>query len=318
MGKIWHSLCTPQTIKETIAFSRGGIRGQRQWAAVELAGLSALSVMAAKRPSNFLFNTAKSSSATATLQEYGQKSYKMSVDKFLWDMRIQNRSNACMELKIYDCVVRNDVSATGYDTTITSWAGFFQSDMNIPGSGFLGVNDLGPGQAALPTGLGNNWAHPTFTPYMSGEFVGFFKILKTHSYYMQPNEIVPLNKGLRKKVFDGQKIENVVASNEWQKGWSRMLLFSWVGMPVDDGTLNNQTKAVCDLFVQADITMKFHFVPGRGDLTNISYTNDVNGISNTYVINPAAAVTEVVPATETIQTVSGQAAVGDTVPAVHP
>lgn len=303
MSMIRRKLTTPLTYKTTIAQTRSGLQGQRQWLGCELGGEQIVKNLALKRPANFLSNTAAGTSSTATLQDLGQAQYQMCIDKFLWDMRIQNRGNASMELKIYECVVRHDISATDFSTGVTGAQTFFNTSSDPPTFVGGGQSNLGPVQAAFPTGMTHNHQHPTYTPYMSNQFCSFFKILKCHSFCLGPNEIVPKKFYAKAKTFKGSHIE-ATASYEWQKGWSKYLLFSWVGMPVDDGTVNNQTKAKTDLFLQADITIKYHFLPGYEPLSNFAYTNLVNGFGDQYSFDPAGMVV-VVPASDTIQTVVG-------------
>jgi len=299
MSTIWKHVCTPQTIKETFACNREGILNQRQWYGFECIGQQfILGQCVTRKPVGFLWDANYSSSLTPSLSATGAHKYKLNVDKIIFDMRIQNRSNASMELKCYECVVRDDVSSSSFDRTGTSWAGVFQANMDT-GFGAATLSDLGPNQTANPTGYSHSWSHPTFTPYMSGEFVSFFKILKTHKFNLQPNEILPFKVYQRKKQLHGEQLESAM-SYEWVRGWTKYLLFSWVGMPVDDGTTANQGKAVCDLFIQCDLTVKFHFEPGVGPLYNLRFSNDANSITSTYSFN-SAGFTPVIPASDTLQ-----------------
>lgn len=303
---MWNKLCTPLTYKSTIAQAYSGIANQRQFKVLELNGQEIVTHLGNNKPSNFLFDTAVSS--TATLQDFsGQSNWRLQIDKFIWDMRIQNRSNASMELKIYECIIRHDVASNLLTQGVDTAKGFFQDAMDTPIAVGQSGSNVAPGYPSNPTGVSHTWQHPTFTPYMSNEFVEFFKIQKTHSLKLSPNEIIPRKWFVAKKLIKGQHITSGYAE-EWMRGWSRILLFSWVGMPIDDGTVSVQGKAKCDLFLQADVTIKYHFLPGSQPLSGVSYTNDINSIGNQYSYNPAIPAAPLVPASDTFQVQAGDAA----------
>lgn len=308
---------TPQTVKTTVAFARPGIQGQRQWMSVELAGEQYLNNLADKyKPSSFLYNT--SSGSTATLQDFTKNSWHMHIDKHMWDTRIQNRSNASMELKIYECIVRHNIDAAAIDKTMTSFASIFENDTDPPAT--IGTNSIGPSQAPLNAvsggkgsseGVTHMWQHPAFTPFNSPQFCEYFKILNTYTIKLGPNEITCKKFYCKAKTFKGRWLTSG-ASNEWQQGWSKLLLFSWVGMPVDDGTTVNQTKAVADVFIQADVTTRLHFTPGLTKLSNFEFANATNQIVNNYWFKPTG-MTAALPVDQTVQT-TASASVGVTAP----
>lgn len=311
---MWRKLCTPMTYKATTAGASTGIQGQRSWVQYELGGETFITTLGNKHPSNFLFDTAGGvSSSTATLQDTGGFNYQLCIRKLVHDMRIQNRSNSSMELKMYECVIRHDVPNGSITRTSTGILPFFVDSMDTPTYIGQSLSNIAPGQATYPTGLTHAYQHPAFTPYMSNEFCSFFKIVKTTTMTLDPNEIVQKVFTMRPKNIKGSMI-NSGASLEWQKGWSKIVLFSWVGMPVDDGTTSNLTKAKTDLFLQDEVTAKFHFMPGMEPLANVSFTNDFNGIGTAYSFNPTG-FTPVVPASDTIQVIPGYASTSGTVTA---
>lgn len=145
---------------------------------------------------------------------------------------------------------------------------------------------------------------------MSNTFTTFFKIIRQKSMTLSPNEIVPMKFHQRKKLFKGAHIQSS-SSYEWQKGWSKIILFTWVGMPIDDGTTANQSKAKCDLFIQADVCCKYMFTPGTEPLVNFDFNNNINADTNTYRLNPVA-FNSVIPASDTIEVVPGYTSTGGT------
>lgn len=178
---LWKKLCTPMVYKSTIQNAFQGTQGQRTWRFYEMCGQSFLKTLGGKHPSNFLYNTALGTSNTATLQDFGSNQYQLHIDRFINDMRLQNRSNASMELKIYECIVRHDVSSADYSTGTSNLVALFGDSTDLPtgsGSSWIGSGDtnLAPGQASLPTGLSHAYSHPAFTPFMSNEFCSFLKL----------------------------------------------------------------------------------------------------------------------------------------------
>lgn len=302
LSKLYHVLCTPMTYKTTTSQAVAGTQGLRAWAQVELGGLGQITTLGNKKPSNFLFN---SSGSGTTLNDYGGTNYKLAIDKWVHNFRIQNRSNAHMELKIYECMVRKDVSS-GVLSTTTGYQTIFSESVPDPSGGYfpgIAESNWAPGQSNVPTGVSAHWQHPAFTPFMSNKWVSFFKILKVHSRVLQANEILPMKFSLRKKAIKGTYI-NANQALEWQKGWTKVLLFSWVGQPIDDNTLLASTKAKCDLFLQDDLTIKYHFIPGTEPLVNVSYSAPAGMATSTYKFDPATANMKV-PAEAVIQTVTG-------------
>ena len=310
LSKLVRRLCTPMTYKTTYAQNGQGNQGLRSYFSLCTGGENLITTIGAKHPSNFLFNTAHGSSSTATLQDQGGSNWNLQLNQLIWDARIQNRSNASMELKMYECLVRHDISSSSLSNANQSLSAIFQQSLDTPTYVGQDLSNLGPGQAALPTGVSHEWQLPTFTPYMSNTFCTFFKIIRQKSMTLSPNEIVPMKFHQRKKLFKGSHIQSS-NSYEWQKGWSKIILFTWVGMPIDDGTTSNQSKAKCDLFIQADVCVKYMFVPGTEPLVNFDFSNNLNYDTNTYRLNPTA-FSSVIPASDTIEVVPGYTSTGGT------
>lgn len=303
LGTLYKTLCTPMKYFSQSAVNRSGIANQRQQMNYMLGGEVILRQLGRNHPSNFLFNS-NPAVTPVTLNEQGPKTWRLSIDSFVHDLRIQNRANASMELKIYECVVRRDITSGSVATSLTP-SGILDNmwGVNVEALGFTTLSTVGPNQPALPTGLTTNVNHPSWTPYQSQAFVEFFKILKTHSLKLAPNEIIQRKFALRPKLFKGQHLENA-SSEEWQRGWTKHLIFSWVGMPVDDATTANQGKAACDLFIQDALTVKYHFLPGTTQLVNYHYAADHNTGGSNYRYDPAAFA-QFIPASDVIQTITG-------------
>ncbi|QNG41150.1 capsid protein [Antarctic virus 5_I_KPSTAsw004Ad] len=318
LGSVIRSFTAPQTYKSVVAENYAGRQALRSVYGLALGGESILRKLSASRPVSMLWNMATGESVDAAgsrvVDLTSASNYTMVVDKYIWDTRIQNRSNASMELKIYECLVRRDVGGVGipgFTSTKFSPVDIFHRDLHTKS-----VLDEDPNQnlipATYPAGMSHTWQHPGFTPFQSQTFTTSFKIIKTHKLDLHPNQILPMKFYLRSKTFKGRWLTSD-ASNEWQANWSKLLLFSWVGMPVDDGvTAGKMARAKCDLFVTSDVTIKFHFLPGNPPMARYAYDNEINQDVSNYEFNPAA-FTPVIPASDTIQTT-----VTDTVPPTTP
>lgn len=316
---VFKKLCVPQTMKETYAFYRKGLANQRQYLSLVLGTEGVLNNIKGRRPTNFLFNSNRDASSTPALTDFSSN-YKLHLNQFLHKVGIQNRSNASMELKIYECLVRHDISAANLDLTVTSWAGRFQSDDD--NSTYAGQNAQGPTQDDLSTVStlgGNMWKHPGHTPFMAPTFCQYFKIYKTSSMLLSPNEICYKYYTCKRRVFAGKWLDSP-ASIDWQKGWSKMILFSWVGQPVDDGGVDSTSlkgRSANDLSLNVDCTYRYHFTPSYSPLVNVwipeAHSNqNMAGGTQQYRLG-TSAFTQVIPASDTVQV---PASAADTVPEV--
>lgn len=316
---VFKKLCVPQTMKETYAFYRKGLANQRQYLSLVLGTEGVLNNIKSRRPTNFLFNSNRDASSSPALSDFSSN-YKLHLNQFLHKVGIQNRSNASMELKIYECLVRHDISAANLDLTVTSWAGRFQGDNDNPT--YTGQNAQGPNQDSLSTTDtlgGNMWKHPGHTPFMAPTFCQYFKIYKTSSMLLSPNEICYKYYTCKRRVFAGKWLDSP-ASIDWQKGWSKMILFSWVGQPVDDGGADSTSlkgRSANDLSLNVDCTYRYYFTPSHTPLVNVwipeAHSNqNMAGGTQQYRLG-TSAFTQVIPASDTVQV---PASAADTVPEV--
>nr|WAE43057.1 MAG: capsid protein [Cressdnaviricota sp.] len=311
---IWRKLCTPMIYKNAASIAVAGSANLRAYYGITMGNETMLKALAAKRPSNFLFNTAIGTSSTATLQDPGGSNYKLCVSKFLQKFSIQNRGNAPMQLKVYECLARHDIGngAVGAAPT-TAITNMFVDALDLPTYVGQSLSNRAPGQAVVPTGVTSHYKHPAHTPYMSHEFCGAFRIVRTHNFVLAPNEVMNKSFRLKRKIVSGQRLE-AASAYEYMANYTKVLLFTWVGGPTDDGTISNQGKAKEDLFLEWQTMVDYHFSPAMESLYNLSYTVDNGGDSTTYGFNPAA-FTQVVPAAEVVETVaSGANTVAATAP----
>jgi hypothetical protein len=297
MSSLWKMTATPMNIKNTVAYNKSGIQGQRAYYSQPICSMADLKVMQSMKPTNFL---------TSALVEYGKKNAKLCVSRCVKTFSVQNRSNAHMELKIYECLVRKDCTATEYNTT----SGAFESNASVMRN--ADYNEA-PTDPALPTGVSNWVQYPTFTPYMSSNFCRIFKIVGQSSHIIAPNDYFRKSYSQRRYVIEGEKIND--SAQEWIGKFSKVILFSWVGQPCDDGTLANQSKATCDLFLQINTDFKFYWAPRASNLFRIEAGSAaIDGDStSTYKVNPAA-FTSVIGVDQVVQTVSGSSTVTETHP----
>ncbi|QNG41094.1 capsid protein [Antarctic virus 3_II_CPHALFsw005Ad] len=317
LSKIVRSLTTPQTYKAVVAENYAGSQALRSVYGCALGGELVLRKLASTRPVGMLWNIPSTYNGTAQnpaqLTDLSTGSnYNIHLDKYIWDMRIQNRSNASMELKVYECLVRKDVARldAGHGTTKFDPAILFNADLDILYPPAM-PNQVFPNIDVPAAGVNHNYQHPGFTPYHSTSFTTAYRIVKTLKYDLSPNEIIQKKFFCRAKSFKGRWLESS-ASNEWQANWSKLILFSWVGMPVDNGiTSGKMSRAKCDLFVTSDVTIKYHFTPGNPPMSRFRYGNQMNQDIDNYEYNPTAFV-PVIPASDTIQTTTTDSAPPET------
>ncbi|QNG41092.1 capsid protein [Antarctic virus 3_I_CPHALFsw004Ad] len=317
LSKIVRGLTTPQTYKAVVAENYAGSQALRSIYGCALGGELILRKLSEARPAGFLWNIAANVNEVNTYPNSVKDlssgaNYNMHIDKYVWDMRIQNRSNASMELKVYECLVRRDVARldAGHGTTKFDPAVLFNADLDTRALG-AEPNQVFTSLDTMPDGVAHSYQHPGFTPYQSTSFTTSYRIVKTLKYDLSPNEIIQKKFFCRAKAFKGRWLASS-ASNEWQANWSKLILFSWVGMPVDNGiTSGKMSRAKCDLFVTSDVTIKYHFTPGNPPMSRFRYGNQMNQDIDNYEFNPTSFV-PVIPASDTIQTTTTDSAPPET------
>jgi len=320
MKYLRNMICTPQVTKLTLAdaYNSDGF-GVRSWRGVILNSKNDLADIYNRRPTVF-FQAAGTDPATATTVIARGNSHKCKVTSWFRKFIFQNRANWDMHLKIYECVVRRKKSYTP-DTTTTAWirTQFFASDKDSVSRGFQQ-----PGYAGGADNLDFVFKNPSYTPYMSTHFCNVYRVVKTTSHKIAMNDYINYSVRMNKISFDGTDLENDnnTGFQECIGGWTKMLMFSWVGGPIDNELVEDansrQTKANCDLFWQSDSEMKFYFEPRAKLQYNISSSNTTTsqlGIETTNHYSTRSDSTGMVaPATQVMQpSVVGS----DDVPQLH-
>lgn len=300
---MWNQLCTPQVLKTTAAYTKGSDgNGVRTWSMQMVASKGDLSSMHSRRP-----DTLFESGGTA----FG-KPHKLVVTNCMKKYIIQNRSNWDMHLKIYECIARNDISSSAIPANDSGILGLFRGDDTT------GYNK-GPSAPTFAGGtdkLSYVDQNPSYTPYMSSSFCSNFKILKTHSFQIGPNDYITKTFTQRRRKFDTGRLFPSTGNTtaEFIGKWTKVMLFTWVGGPIDTGLItdNKQSKSKNDLFIQYDVDFRFHFEPASTLQYTVGSSNQTPfGVNTTnYYKTDSAGTTWAVPATETVQTVAGTAAGG--------
>jgi len=270
-----------------------------------------------RRPQPF-FSANATNPATAVVQTGYSNTHKCHITSWTNKFYLQNRSNWDMELKVYECIVRRDHSFTHGVADMTAWvkACFVASDSNTESKG---ANQ--PGYAGAGDALTVVWQNPLYTPYMSHTFCSSVRIIKTTSYKIGMNDYVTHYVKVNPKKFNGADLSTSATTGYQENigGWTKFLLFSWVGGPIDDNVVGagaHQSKAQCDLYVQADITQKFYFEPRGEQLYNIASSNATGnqlGVETTNLYSTLDAPNYVAPASSI-----EQSSAADDVPATHP
>lgn len=221
---------------------------------------------------------------------------------------LQNRSNWDMNLKIYECVIRYDTN----DFTAATNAAFGTYVKALFAASDTAAVNKGPGNPAF-AGAGDvltaSYQNPSFTPYMASRFCQQFRIVRTSAIRIGPNDYVKRSFSVRSKKFDAQRFD----AGDYATGiggYTKFILFSWVGGPVDTGLITDvsQSKSNPDLFVEYDMDYRFYFEPQAAPLYAIGSSNastDMKGAATTNDYKTTTATVFVIPATETVQTVAG-------------
>ena len=323
LSHIVKMITTPMIIKQTGAFSKNGFQGLRSHYMFCLGSRTDLVSLNAMRPHSPFVQP-------GTTTEYGTSEY-IHIDKNQWNMIIQNRSNWDMKLHVYQCLVRNDMSTTQFPNAASAATTIFRLEKT--GSAV----PKGAESAQQPTyteDFLNADQAPTFTPFMSPLFCQMFKILKSECIQLGPNDYVNRTYKISNRKFPARLYAQTDTSayqpQEWMHGWTKFVLFSWVGGPVDTGTLSTnastdhtQTKSKPDLYVQYDHHVNFHFSPKSHHLYRIGAGNPVKS-NTTNADEPIGVFKEnnyttddtmvaVAPATATIQV---PASAADTTPII--
>lgn len=334
MRTLWRMMHCPQEIKWTNANYCLGAYGIRTWFSQTCGSAYDLKNCSYRRPNSLFFsNTTQGSASTQTT--YGVPK-ALHITSLVRKFTVQNRSNWIMHLKVYECMLRRDHD---YSKTVGTTA--FNNFINgLLTAGQLNSYNQGPGQEALG-GANNNLTvvaqNPTFTPYNSSPFCSMFKVIKTTSMTLSPNDYQVYICRCRRKSFDQVRIDGYINSDintntivddrymEGIGGWSKVLLFSWVGGPVDTGNLadNKQSKSACALAVQVDSYIKYYYELDPTPLLNIASSNatgtefsfsDATG-GNYKTLNN---ITYGIPYTEVVETIAAPSVVAvDDVPALQ-
>jgi len=315
IGKwLWDRVCTPLIIKKTDAtYKLGDGPGVRSYYSVPLYTRQDLTAACAMRPVTFI-------NSSGTVQSMADR---MKVDLCTKKFTIQNRANCNMHLKIYECIVRKDTSSTNIPPDDSGILQLFRTS-TYQGSDNTAMN-RGPTQGSYLGGtdaLTEVHQNPTYTPYMSSKFCSFFKILKCHNHAIGPNQYITKKFSQKTKMFSPWKMDNAEgytkadattayrAQLEWIGGWSKLLLFTWVGQIVDTGNLsdNKISRSNNPISLIVDTDFHFHFEPGNIHKYRIESSNTAPisqwPLNNRY--KTSTADTYVAPAVMVCETVAAE------------
>lgn len=334
MKSLWRMMHCPQELKWTNANYQVGAYGIRSYLSMTCGSAYDLKNCSKRRPNSLFYsNTTQGSGVTQTT--YGVPK-ALHISSFVRKITLQNRSNWIMHLKVYECLLRRDHD---YSKTVGTTA--FNNFINgLLTAGEDNKYNQGPFQETmgLPNDNLNHVAqNPTFTPYNSSPFCAMFKIIKTTSMTLSPNDYQVYIVRCRRKAFDQVRLDgyinsdintNVIVDDRYMEGiggWSKVVLCTWVGGPVDTGNLteNKQSKSACTLAVQVDSYIKFYYELDFTPLLNVASSN---ATSNEFSFSDATGgnyktlnnVTYGIPYTEVVETIAAPSVVNvDDVPALQ-
>lgn len=313
LRNIWKELHCPQVLKLTQATEkRSEGCGLRTWLPFYLSSRDDFDNFFARAPtSNFFAAASATPGAASTQKPYGfakRCHCKGGYFKFI----LQNRDNWDMDLKVYECMLRKDMPLYVNGALMSNYFGTGKSF-----SGDQPVSNQGPSPPTYAGGsdlLTTVYQQPTYTPYMSSVFCSDFKILKCHKFNLSPNQYGYLKVRLGRKVLGAEEWSRLSDTNVTGIGrWTKLLLFTWVGGPVDTGlqTDNKQSKGKPTLAIQYDMEWRYYFERTTDSLYTIASSNfgiTTRGLDYGSNYDTVSTDTMYVPATCTVQTVAGTAA----------
>jgi hypothetical protein len=294
MKFLYNHIATPLVYKQTIAGSYSGQQGIRSWASQPIGSTTDLIALQSQRPQRNL------TVIGGTLTEIGKNNGRIRIKNFVKRYALQNRSNIIMRLKVYECLCRRDVGSSIITFDANGASNVFNNDDAL-------ANNLGANQVAFNTGITHSSQLPGYTPYMSSQWCQYFKILKCTPMSLGPNEIRPYVVRQSAKELNMDYID--ATSENLLRGWSKVLIFSWVGQMVDAGGAPPPTAisyGACDLHWTYEFESRFEFPPTVGPHYNIDAgTNAVSGIPNSIFSGTLTpGFTAKAPVTTVIETVS--------------
>lgn len=312
LRKIWREIHCPQILKLTQAFMKQSVGiGCRTWTSFYCGSLTDIGNMIARRPSGNFFTYSAQTPGTATTQQPFGDTKGLHVTKGYFKFTVQNRDNWDMHLKVYECLLRKDqdlITANTEDAYFSSGTGFSAEHA------YTNLGPLAPGYAGGNDLLTKIYHHPTFTPYMSSGFCEDWKILKTHVFELGPNQYASFVVNLGRYGMSMERYARMLQQTETGLGkWSKLLMFTWVGGPVDTGLASDakQSKSNNTLAVQYESEFRWYFERRTDHLFTIASSNATateKGISSGSNYDTVSTDIMYVPATCTVQTVPGTAA----------
>lgn len=310
MKRLWKEMHAPMKMKVHQAFATiSAGHGLRTWQPFLINGIGLINSCVNRAPTSGFFWEGQATYGTAGTQTPFSKCRALHMCGGYYNFQCQNRHNWDMHLKVYECVARHDINLdvaniqANYFRAGTSFGSYSYSTNLAPHTPGLADN--------LATGVDRQLS---FTPYLSSGFCSDFKIVKTRNYKITANDYVSFKVKLPNKVLDRSYIDRLgTDSLNCLKGFSKVLLFTFVGGPVDTGLLttdHKQSTSAPSLAVQYDLSCRFYFERSSYPLYTIASSNATSfERDSSYGSNfTTATTTYEIPATETVQTVGGSSA----------
>lgn len=306
---LWKELHCPQTLRYHNALQVQSLgNGVRTVFYYPLNTRVDVANMASRAPASNYFSITTAGNAT-TQTQYGQPN-KLHVRKSYYKFEIQNRSDYNMHLKVYECIARRDTAISSSNANFVSY--FFGTGKAY--SMEQAATNQGPGKGTFAGGndvLTRDYQNPGWTPYMASAFCSAFKILDCKTFVIPHNEYVCAKYYINRKVFDQQYLNQIATDlnvNCYGK-WSKILLFSWVGGPVDTGHFADalQSRSNPTLSLQFDYEYKFYWERVSAPMYSIASSNTASsfqGFNSTAQYNTVSTNTFYVPTDENVGTIS--------------
>lgn len=314
LSKLWRSMHTPQITN----FHQGGTltadgNGVRTWYALALNTRTDYANMVQRRPDSTFFYDTGSLGTNQSIQPWGIAKAVHFTGGYI-NFQFQNRSNWDMHLKLYTILARRDMTTPALGANFVAFTSAFKAQY-FSGSDVPTINrDIKyPTFAGGADALAATYQNVNYTPYQSSLLCQDFKIIGCKKIKLAMNEYGYFRVRFGRKRFDSAHYDTNTSDVILGK-WTKILLVSWIGGPVDTGHIAGGSVSTSNpsLGVQFDKRMKFYFERDANNKVTTASSN-ANPVGSNPFVNDAmnfqgfasAGAVYVAPAVVTVQNVGG-------------
>lgn len=259
IGKMLKSLLPTVPIKYCRTYNGQGQFGSKTWWSDTIGAVADANTYKDYLPgqSNIYDTGAGGTSTSLSFQQFASKKFKF---KHVAHYVGQNVANTTMILTIHIIKFRTDYNIIA-NPSITSHLNADCGTSTNSGNCLLNSN------STLPAGsyIGNYYAYPQFTLFMSNNTTSTFKVVRTINLRVPPGGWFKFKLNTGYKEFDKQWLANNAARTdkiEHMRNWSKMAAISWHGELVQKANdVGTTTLAATDFILYANHSLKLKAVP---------------------------------------------------------